>query len=106
VAHALGARSNVALHVTQVADYFSQPGAESFDIVIVDHLDEARWSRADSVKRAMQFAQIIVLDDSDREAYQGAMVSVDDWKVERYWSLRPSPLAITETTLLLRRHQT
>jgi hypothetical protein len=102
VSDQLAGRKNVEVRVMSVRDYFRDPNDEIYDVVVIDHLDEPHWTRGDSLQRATQFAKLIVLDDSDRTEYQGAMLLVSGWDKKHYWSLRSTPMAITETTLLSR----
>ncbi|WP_375502869.1 hypothetical protein [uncultured Jatrophihabitans sp.] len=78
------------------------PSAEPSNVVIVDHNDEAAMTRVDALAIVVDFADIIVLDDSDRKEYAQSDEITADWNCERYVGFRPRPLIPTETTIFIR----
>jgi hypothetical protein len=95
-------RHNVELVHSDVRTFLDERDIKPFDAVIVDHLDESRWTRGDSVRIVAPTANIIVLDDSDRARYAGVVEREPGWSFERFTSLRSFPLAVTETTVMVR----
>lgn len=75
------------------------------DITIVDHRDEARHTRLDSIRliaRHQHRPRVVVLDDSDREQYQAAGHLLSTWKRHDFVGFRSRPLALTQTTVWIR----
>lgn len=92
---------NVEMRGGTVAGSVRDVGSD-FDVVIVDHNDEADCSRVDAVRQVSEFARIVVLDDSDRSEYAEAETILKSFTRRRFVGYRPRPLQPTETTIWLR----
>lgn len=73
-----------------------------WDVVVVDQLEVAGFTRVDALRALGKRPRIVVLDDSDRPTYRAADGVMEDWTVERHVSLKSRPLQPTETTIFFR----
>lgn len=76
----------------------------TYDTCVVD-FTETDCTRVDAVRWAakMQSIRRIVLDDSDRPAYQEAFSDLRSWECHRFPGFRGHPFAASETTIFERR---
>lgn len=80
---------------------------ESWDVVVIDQNEHAlgRPESVEFVTAAPRPPSMVVLDDSDRAAYQPALQAAAErgWDVVRLPGYKSRPLAATETAVLTRR---
>ncbi len=73
------------------------------DVVIVDHSSDQGISRPEAVRLVAPRAEMVVLDDSDRPAYQAVDELLVGWHSFRFTGMRARPFMMTETTIFTRR---
>jgi hypothetical protein len=100
--HAIGAPAPVDIAITaDFAESARSLDQESFDVAIVDHMEQSPGDRLTTIGWAMAAVRpggLLVLDDSDRPEFRRAEVMMATWESRRVNGFRSRPLQAAETT--------